>query len=229
MATQTLTLLFGRKAAKVGELQFDATIRESHKYNAEITDFPVEEGFDVNDNIRKLPERYEMEGIVTNAPIVSVFNNLILSVVKGDSNSNEARVNSRAGEGTFVEVAQNLLLDLAGRRIQGKQENGIPKIFEIVTGLRVYKNMAIETLEFPRDGQTGQALRANITFKRINTTETETIAIPNPQDDFKDTTQSNQKKGKIDKKEATAEQTKKVSTLKKAGNRIASFFTGGGS
>jgi len=223
MATETLTLLFNRKAAKVGELQFDATIRESHQYNAEITDFPVEEGFDINDNIRKLPERYEMEGIVTNSPIVSVFNNLIIDAVKGNSNTNEAKVNSRVGEATFVEAAQNLLLSLAGRKIKGFQDNDIPKVFDIVTGLRVYNNMAIETLEFPRDGQTGQALRANITFKRINTTETKTIAIPNAQESVKDPAQSNVKKGQVDKVEADVEQTKKVSDLKSAQN----FLSGG--
>ena len=222
MATETLTLLFNRKAAKVGELQFDATIRESHQYNAEITDFPVEEGFDINDNIRKLPERYDMEGVVTNSPIVSVFNDLIIDVVKGNSNTNQARVNSRTGEGTFVEVAQNRLLALAGRKIKG-QENDIPQIFDIVTGLRVYNNMAIHTLEFPRDGQTGEALRANITFKRVNTTQTETIAIPNPAPTSKDNTQSNVKKGKVEKVEATEVQTKKVSTIKSGLN----ILTGG--
>jgi len=218
MATQTLTLLFNRKAAKVGELQFDATLRETHKYIAEITDFPVEEGFDINDNIRKLPERYEMEGIVTNSPI-SGLTGFVVDVVKGTTNVSEVFSNLRVDKQTRVEVAQNRLLALAGRKIKG-QDNDVPKIFSIITGLRVYNDMAIETLEFPRDGKTGEALRANITFKKIVKTKTETIAIPAPQEDVKDDTQSNVKKGKVEKVKATPVQTEKVSILKGSLNTL---------
>lgn len=219
MAQETLTLLFGRKGAKIGELQLDATIRESHKYDAEITDYPVEEGFDINDNIRKMPEQYDMEGIVTNSPI-SGITDFVVDIVTGNTNFSEVISNLRVDKQTRVEVAQNILLELAGRKIQGKQENDIPKVFDIITGLRVFNNMAIKNLEFPRDGQTGEALRIVATFKKINVTTTETVAIPSPQAAVEDKTQSNVSKNKVEKKEATPVQTKKVSTVKSFFNTL---------
>lgn len=66
----TISVLFGsRKAGRIGELQLDATLRETHSVQNEVTQFPVEDKSDVSDNIRLLPDRVDINGLVTNSPI----------------------------------------------------------------------------------------------------------------------------------------------------------------
>lgn len=215
---EVTTLLFGRKAAKIGEIQLDVTIREVPTYDSEITRFPVESGYDINDNIRKLPEKLEIDGIVTNTPLVVVFQD-VTEQIKQDANGTEIRSNERVGHPTYVEVAQNAMLDLAGRRIQSLGD-GIPKIFDIITGLRVYTNMAIESLSFPRESTTGQALRIRATFIQVEVINTETIAIPDPQTPFTDKTQSSVSKGNQTGSKSTTEESNLVSIAKRAFNAI---------
>jgi len=219
MATEIATLLFGRKAARIGEIQLDVTLNETHIYDSEITDFPVEQGFDVNDNIRKLPEKLELEGLITNTPLQIVFED-ITEQIEQNSNTAQVRTNQRVGDPTFVEVGQNALLALLGRQIQGSNE-GEPMIFDIITGLRVYTSMACTSLTFPRDAQTGQAIRIKASFKKINVVGSETIEIPDPQPAFTDKAQSKVDEGKQTPSESNTETTKSVSAAKKAFNKIA--------
>jgi len=218
MAAEVTTLLFGRRAANIGEVQLDVTLNEKHIYDAEVSQYPVEQGFEINDNIRKLPERLELEGIITNTPLQFAVTKIAQQLFS-TSNSSSVRTNSREGDETFVEAGQNALLALLGRRIQG-DDNGTPQIFDIITGLRVFTSMACTSMTFPRSAQTGQAIRITASFVKINIVDSETIAIPEPQPAFTDKTQSEVDEGKQTGKESNSNTTKKVSSLKKAFNTV---------
>jgi len=216
VATEQTTLLFGRKGPKIGEIQLDANVRETPKYENEVTQYPIETGSDITDNNRILPDKLSIEGIVTNTPLEVTFQD-ITEQVDGDSNTSQAIINQRTGNPTFVEVAQNALLALTGRSIHGNIIND-PQVISITTGLRVYPNMVISSLSFPRTAETGQALRVVIEAVAIETVNIEFIEIANPQASVKDKTQSKIDKGK--KVTEKPEEEENISILAKVVNKI---------
>ena len=52
-----------------GAIELDASISESHTSSNEVTKFPVEEGVDITDHVRKQPDQVTIRGIVTDHPI----------------------------------------------------------------------------------------------------------------------------------------------------------------
>lgn len=52
-----------------GAVEFDASIEESHVNENEVTQFPVEQGVDITDHVRRQPDRVTLRGIVTDHPI----------------------------------------------------------------------------------------------------------------------------------------------------------------
>lgn len=61
----------GLRKNKLGAIELDLTIEESHLRNADITDFPVEGGGQIQDNISNQPKRLKITGFVTDSPIDS--------------------------------------------------------------------------------------------------------------------------------------------------------------
>jgi hypothetical protein len=61
-------LLQPRYTPAIGSLTIDAVLSETHTISAEVTDHPVEQGFNVTDHIRRLPDSITLECIVTDAP-----------------------------------------------------------------------------------------------------------------------------------------------------------------
>lgn len=216
---EVTTLLYSGKGAKIGELQLDATLSEVHKYDAEVTKYPVENGFTITDNIRKLPVILTLQGLITNSPI-EVFYEDISEQIDQNSNNTSIKKIERENNPTFVEAAQNALLDLAGRRIQGNEEDIEPKIFSIVTGLRVYRNMVITSLNFPRSTTTGQALEVHIEVQEIHIVTSEKVLLENPKPAFSDKTQSKIEQGKTTPTALTKTEEKKISTIRSLYNTI---------
>jgi hypothetical protein len=203
----TISVLFGkRKAGKIGELQLDATIQEVHEYRNEISEYPIEDGSILSDNIRLMPDTLLMTGFVTNSPVTPGQDNKA-EVVTLDNGKVEVKNFKREGQNNNVEFAQDVLLRISGRRIQGTDVE--PELVTVVTGLRVYDSMAIENLSIPRDASTGLALRFECTLKKVQRVKTETVAIPNPKLADTNRTQSTVSSG-----QNTAAQTKKDQTAK---------------
>ena len=202
-----ISVLFGkRKAGTIGELQLDATIQEVHEYRNEISEYPIEDGSVLSDNIRLMPDTLQMTGFITNSPVTPGQDNKA-EVVTMDNGKVEVKNFKREGQNNNVEFAQDVLLRVSGRRIQGA--NVEPELVTVVTGLRVYDSMAIENLRMPRDASTGLALRFECTLKKVKKVRTETVVIPNPKPNDKNRTQSTVGAGKN-----TAAQTKKDQAAK---------------
>jgi hypothetical protein len=172
-----ITLILNRKAPpkfqtnlapNIDILELDAAVHETHEYTNTVTDFPVEKGFSISDHVFKVPEKLTMEGFVTNSPIPYSISNVSELYTSGD------RVNT----------AFETLLDLAGYDPSGQDYTifktvKMPAILRIVTGLRVYSNMIITHLSFPRDITTGESLRFTCELRRIITVASETTVINN--------------------------------------------------
>jgi len=165
-------LLNKKKPGKIGVLEFDATIHESHEYVNTVTEFPVEKGFNISDHVIRQPEKLTMEGFITNTPIPRSSD---LSPIDG-ANAEQSR----------VETALEQLLDLAGLPSPTKNVSDIttdalfPKVIDIVeTGLRQYKNMVITRITIPRDRNTGETMQFTCEMKHLITVMTETVIMQN--------------------------------------------------
>lgn len=217
-----VNVLFGRKAGKIGELQLDVTISEQHEYENEVSQFPIEQGADISDHIKLKPEAIVLDGFVTNSPITVLFED-VSEVVERKPGESEVKSTSREGTVNRVELAQEVLLRISGRQIQGADL--VPQVVDIITGLRVYTGMAMMSLTIPRNARTGQALNFTARFMKILTVKSETVVIPDPQPAFKDKTQSKVDKGKQTPTESD-EATKKRVSLAKRGFRKAARALG---
>lgn len=147
--------------ATVGVVQFDASISEVHSDSSEVTDHPVEEGSDITDHIRKLPSAIEINGRITNTPIV-----LLASVFAKSP------------------IVDNLVPSVGTRVFDGYQEllniqaQGI--IVDVITSLRDYENMAITNVQVNRDKDTGNVLDATISLREVVIANSISVSLPVP-------------------------------------------------
>ena len=203
----TVNVLFGKKAGKIAELQLDASVREQHQYDNEVTQFPIESGATISDNIRLLPDRVDIDGFVTNAPITVVYED-VNEVLEQKPGETEVRTATRAGSTARIETARDILLRISGRKIQGVNQD--PEIVDVVTGLRVYTGMVISSLMIPRDADMGQSLHFTATFIKFEFATADTV----PQSVFKDKSQSQIDKSKQTPQNTTDKQSTQTSKIK---------------
>jgi len=204
-------MIFGeKKLGRVGVVQFDAIISESHTDDATITDHPVAVGSDITDHIRMQPEQITLTGMITNTPIV--FLSSILS---------KSPVGTEVA-GTFFPstVHADDRVDEGYSKLRELQSSGT--LVNVFTTLRSYEDMAIVTLSVNRDVQKGKVLEISITLRKIVIAKSLSVSLPDP-------VKIANKKKKNDGTKQTGDATKKQGEkakglLKKAADALGSFF-----
>jgi len=190
-----LTLLFPKSKVRVGLVNFDATIRESHRKANEVTSHPVEAGVEISDHIRPQPEEIEINGVVSNTPI-----QFLPSEAKSPLEGTVARAANRA--------------EVAYKELQRVMDDG--ELVTVVTKLRAYGNMAITSFAVDREAATGNVLNATLALRQVVTVESQVTAEPIPK--AKGNSKS-KRLGKVVPKQAnaaTADASKKKSLLASA-------------
>jgi len=157
----------------IGGVTIDATINDSVSYNANITQYPVEDGSFISDNITIQPYTVEIRGLISDAPI------FLPGITE---NSSFLTLNN-----SRVKDAYEKLLSLFIKK----------EPFTVVTGLDVYSNVFFTSFDISRDSNTGQALAFDAKFQQILFATPITIKIPkdNVRTGKKDLAQSNVDKG----------------------------------
>ena len=145
-----------------GVLEFDASLTETYVDEAEVTSHPVEGGSETSDHIRKLPTRIEINGIITNTPLVFLASELAKSPVSKDYKKSADRVSAGYG------YLRKLMTD--------------GTIVDIVTSLREAKNMALTAMSILRDAANGNVLNCSLSFREILIAGTLTTDLPLPDD-----------------------------------------------
>jgi len=146
-----LSLIFGEKQkARIGVVELDAALSETHSKEALVTDHPVEFGADVSDHIRRLPDSVEINGIVSNTPLV-----FLSAVTESPTRAEDA----------YEEL----------RRIMDEGE-----LVTVATTLREYSNMALTNLAVARDAASGNVMNATMSLREIIIAETQTVEAPVP-------------------------------------------------
>lgn len=176
-------LIFPRQKAQIGIIQFDASVSETHTSASEVTDHPVEEGSTITDHIRKLPKTIEINGIVTNTPLVFLATFFAESPLTVDLNPTDSRVESAYSE------------------LERIQEEG--EVVDVVTSFREYSNMAITNVSVTRDKSTGNVLDCTVSLREILFARALTLDLPIPKNVANKAAKN---KGKKPKTESTAKQ-----------------------
>lgn len=131
LAKSTPKLQFIPKDSAI-EIPLDASISENHSFTSRVSQFPIEEGASISDNIINDPNGLDLTGFITNTPITFFIQN-ISNLIDNTSGGNR------------VKTAFEALLALRESK----------EVFTIVTGLKTYENMVFTSLMFPRDKSTG--------------------------------------------------------------------------
>jgi len=140
----------------IDSFQLDCAISEEHQYSNEITQFPVERGVAISDHIINNPIKLNMEGFITNSPIVELVNAKQVGNGRTD-------VNNR------TELAFDFLVGLWSRR----------EPITVVTPIRQYENMALVSLKIPRSADIGESFRFKADFQEVRLVSTQDISIEN--------------------------------------------------
>lgn len=137
-------------------LELEATVRETHTASAQVTDHPVENSTDITDHIRRLPEELQLEGIVSDTPILVLAAFRATPAVPGTDPTARAK------------AAYEFLRDI---KDQGR-------LVDVSTKLRDYSNMAITNFSVSRDKDTSNILAFSLTLREIQIATTEVVAGP---------------------------------------------------
>lgn len=179
-------LLFKRQHTQVGTqfptlgfplpalVEFDAAVSETHTDDVEATAFPVEDGAEITDHMRKLPATCEIDGLVSNTPITYLASLQAKSPIIGDLKPTLDR----------VEAAYSKLREF--------QTAGV--LVDVITGLRSYRNMALLTIAVSRDASTGNILNSRLTFREMLTATAMSMGVPIPEDKANETSKNAGKK-----------------------------------
>lgn len=155
----------GNKPNKIEALEIEVTLSENHEFTNNITSYPVDAGFNITDHIQQLPPRLTITGLTSNTPVQYVT---ITKIIGGQL---QKRVTQEDLTNRIYQTF-NLLIGYAGFVPPKHGESvevkiGTPKLLTIVTGLMIYKNMAIQRISFPRDKGTGESLQYTIDLIQV--------------------------------------------------------------
>jgi hypothetical protein len=151
-----VTLLFQPFNAIIDTLVLDASVKEDHDAEVEVTDHPVEQGAAVSDHARPKPEELTIEGMVSNTPLNFIQARRSVTS-EGFTWTTSAQTNAIRGNPGNAEAAYVTL----------RAMRDTPKMLTIITALRSYDNMVMTSLKIPRDKETGDVLKFTAKFKQV--------------------------------------------------------------
>lgn len=199
-----LSLLFSLSGAlrtrpQIASIKLDASLSESHNYTSAITDSPLEDGSVVSDHIINDPFSLDITGSITNIPSLGI-GTLTLPAVTAVA--------------TVVSIfkTKNKIKD-AEEEFRNLRESKVP--FSVITGLRRYKNMVLESFTFNRDATIGDALEFSATIRQIDIVSTKIITIDESDDASKKANQKLTDEGGKTTEGLGIGETKAVENLKK--------------
>jgi len=171
------SLIFGNTAGTVFKdpvesltiLTVDATIRSSHSSQATLTKRELEDGSIISDHMTTTPESVTIEGVISETPL-DLFNSIAGSLIGG-----AASLASQAGPGAAFAtglLGGALLAARNGSRALNAFDSMVDlqkqrKKFDLVTGLKNYKDMVITSVVATRSAEIGQGMSFVATIENV--------------------------------------------------------------
>lgn len=160
-------------APPMGQLIIDVSISEQYTKAAEVTTQPIETGSDATDNIRPLPDKVQIEGLVSNTPIGGVTSYM-------DGMRGRTQTVTRVINGHTVSFNVFRFDDATDRVKAVFGDLGLAvqsgAIFGLTTTLATYENMACTNFNVVRNAQNGNVLRFTMELTKLLFVETTTVA-----------------------------------------------------
>lgn len=143
--------------SRVDAIELDVLVSATHVGTNEVTEHPVESGGVIGDHIRAKPDTLTIEGVISNSPI-------------GELQSRRAAAAGFPDGAVRVGYAQDAYQRLLALKAAAT-------LIAVVTPLRAYDDMAIESISVPETVQGGDALRFTMTLKHVAVVETQTTTV----------------------------------------------------
>lgn len=164
------------KDARKEVLIMDVVINIVPTYTNEITDHPVEEGSDVTDHIRRKPIEITVRGEMSQTPLnLDDYLSRATNIAGGAIGAKVGGFAPTVGAIASSKLSANLLKsdggisDPASTARETLERLVVDKaIFALNTKEKLYRNMSITTLSFPKDQNTGGKLVFQFNAKEIN-------------------------------------------------------------
>lgn len=140
-----VSMIFGDLTTQVGtgldSIEFDATVQEAFHTTSKVTEHPIESGAVIADHILDSPDELQLDGIISNTPIMLAAS---------------ARISS-----TYAEDEYAKLLDLKDAK----------KAISVYTPKRSYDDFVITEIQRKRDASLGDSVEVSITLRKIRMVE----------------------------------------------------------
>jgi hypothetical protein len=136
------------RPASLNGIEFDALITESRSYEADIPDYPTEDGFNVSDSILRRPFILDVTAFISDTPVT--WKNRF---------------------GSTKNRTKKVLAMLEDLYFNGS-------IVTFTTSDKVYKNMGITSLTIPKTKENGLGVEVTFQLKQIRVTKAKTTTIP---------------------------------------------------
>ncbi len=144
-------ILYGSDVKKsIGGISIDAFVEETYNHSAQVTEYPVEDGTNINDHVVQNPDEISVNGVVGDISIYEDY-------------SQTTPPTNRAAD------YYAKLVDL--------KEKGNP--VTIVTGLKVYDNMVIKSISVVRNADNGKALVFTMNLVKVRVIKSQLVVISN--------------------------------------------------
>lgn len=189
-------------------LGFDVTISESHPSEAQPTEFPVEGGSVITDHVVQAPDVFSAVVLVTETPTDGGF--------YGDGGDIETSITvARYLNGVRIpaelalkgvgplDTSRSLVTEMHERLLKMKKE---AVVMTLLTSTIEYSSMILVSVELTREALTRGRGEFTLTFRKLETVETATVAAPKP------------KEPRGEKLKAKGAQTEKETAAKVKGN-----------
>jgi hypothetical protein len=164
-----------QEPGRIGAITLDATLADSHHFSNEITEYPVENGSNINDHIKRNPFEVSISGFITNSPVdfASDISSVTIDEIIDNKAKNLNAVTSNRVKGSFLELTR-----IIGENLNSTVYINKPKVVTIVTSLYTYKNMVMTSLSIDRNPSQGDALLFTATFRPFNKVESKRTIMP---------------------------------------------------
>lgn len=164
--------LIGTAQVLIRGFVIDVTISEDHTFDSEVTEFPVESGSTISDNVRPKPITLSMDGIVSNSPIGSVRQQRAVSAPSASNSlfstiGAAALTSSGAGDGLITPTDDDIGNPAAEAYQLLQEVRTTREPVTVVTTLDVFDNMVMIHLSIPRKPGNGAALEFSATFQQV--------------------------------------------------------------
>jgi hypothetical protein len=206
---------------------FDVDNQETHEFQTEVTEYPVEEGADVADNARDLLDSFTLNAWVGENPLPfnpEVFNIVVLKAIELQIPEPPSVISASAAVSAGLKAAgsalfgspappraqmftldqarsrKKLTLELLDRARKDK------RLLRVLTSMRDYEDMLITQISVTRSVQDQDGAEFTVALKNVRFVDSETVAAPKPSEAIGSTKKTSGSKNAADDKANKADQ-----------------------